>query len=565
MTQKTSKGMKTKQAIMLAMLMILLSTFVAGDVSITNVDAPSSILEGEEIVIIFSAETDESETISYYILKDDVPVASVNEYDWLTGFNDAGEYEFLLIANTTNSTDTETRTIIINNQALEMAIITPEESTTNNSTASILVESDRAESCDYEIAGVGSGTLTKDETAYTKTLTLSEGTFDLTVNCSNYADTAEEEVSFTIDLSAPEITSLEPDNTYANALTTDSATLEVETNEESTCKYDISDTSYQSMDHTFSSTDSLNHYSTASNLNEGQNNYYVLCQDEAGNLMIESETIIFYANKKPTAEIDLEISSPLKAGTYEVTVSTSELVQSAPTLQYNFHNAAGKKTISLTGSGKSWEGFLIIDASTDDSVGTFYFSGTDVQGLTGTEIESGKLFLVDTTAPSSIGSFEVSQDGSHLKLEWYYANDDFKRFRIYKSTSSGVSYNDYYAATSSTVFEDSNVEAGVTYYYKVSVEDDAGNEGSLSIQGEGRVEPELQEVVPLSSSLTVKVDQEIKLVESSLLDVDWSISVLEKEKNADKIDVIEKLSLLDKIKTVKRNLELINKDLEKLK
>lgn len=568
MNQATNIERQEQTAIKLIISLIILVLTIAlvvGEVTLTSITAPTNIDEGETLSVSFTATTDENESVNYYIEKDGVNVAATNSYDWETNYTSAGTYEFTFIANTSNNEVSDTRTITVNNDPVSITIDSPGEQTYNSSSITITVQSEQSDTCSYDLNNTETGLLTKNGDTFSKETTAQEGSSSLEINCSNIEESSVESVEFTIDTTKPQITDAGPTNAYENPIIGSIVTLDAVTNEDAVCKYSATDELYDDMSNTFSNTNAKNHYQTLTGLSEREHTYFITCKDIIGNLMDTTTEISFYTNKKPTARVNIDSSSPLKAGQYEVTITTSEDMQSEPTLQYNFHNSAGKKPISLTGSGKNWEGFLIIDDSTSDSIGTFYFSGKDISGLSGDEITSGKLFLVDTQPPASIDSLEVNQQKERLLLEWHYVGEEVDKFLIYKTTEPSVTYNDYYASSEKTSFEDSDVDEGVTYYYKVSAIDEADNEGLLSTQVEGIVEPELKDAKTLAPSLVVKVNQKINKIDSSLLDVDWSEKNLENEKDADKTEVITKLSLLEKTRAIKSNLERLKNDLEKLK
>jgi len=558
------KQMNLKGIIWMIMVVLIMNLVSAG-VTINSVTVPSSINEGGLLEASFLATTNENKSIQYYILLNNVPVASTNTYSWQTNYYDAGNYELKFIANTSISSAVETRLLEILNDPLTITIITPQAGSYNDANIDILVESKQADSCNYNLNNTGSGILSKNGIEFSTSITVSDNSHRLTVTCQNLEESKEKSMIFSTDSNAPIITTSKPSNSYASPIIGSTATLEVTTNEVATCKFDSSDMAYSSMDNTFGTTNSQNHYNTLTDIGEGEHVYYVRCQDSAGNAMGSSTIITFYTNKRPTALIDIDGSSPIRAGTYEIELTTNENLLSEPSLQYNFHNSVGMRPISLTGSGRKWNGYLIIDDSTSDSVGTFYYSGIDMSGLTGTQITSGKLFLVDTTAPRIVDSLKIEQVGKKLRLEWHFDDEEPSKYNVYRSMDSGVSYTDFYESTSSMVFEDNGVEEGVTYYYKVSVKDEAGNEGGLSLQVSGKIESGLVEAESLTPSLSAKVDTKIKEIESALLDVQWSLSELESATNAEQIEAIDKLSLIEKTKAMKSNIEGLKSNLESLK
>ncbi|MGV8171345.1 MAG: hypothetical protein ACP5OA_01480 [Candidatus Woesearchaeota archaeon] len=74
-----------------------------------------------------------------------------------------------------------------------------------------------------------------------------------------------------------------------------SVTLIVATDEDATCKYNVYDTSYDSMDYTFNNT-GTNVHTQALSLIDGTYTYYVRCVDGSNNSMQTSEVIVFYVD-----------------------------------------------------------------------------------------------------------------------------------------------------------------------------------------------------------------------------------------------------------------------------
>lgn len=547
-------------------ILFLITTIplASASTTITRVTAPASITEGETLEVSFEAETSDNSTIIYYIYKENVLVASQNSYEWATNYTAAGSYEFKFLANTTNSSAQETRTVVVNNDPLMITITSPEAKTYSENLLELVVESDQAENCNYDINNTETGSLANSGNQYAKTVQLAEGSYELKVNCSNTEESGSESVKFQLDLTPPKTSNAEPDNSYDDPLVGSSATLSVETDEQSICKYDASDEPYSDMDYSMTQVSDFRYVSEVKNLEEGKHLYYVRCRDEYGNEMQASETIVFYTNDKPSASISIDESKPLKAGTYEVTLTASESLQPDPTLQYSYHNTGGKKPVSLTGSGKSWTGYLIIDDKTSDTVGTFHFLGKDDSGMSGSEITSGKLFLIDTTEPPKVDSLEYEQEDNYVELRWHYEGEETEEFRIYRSITGSVSYNDLYEDTGDTTFEDMDVEDGVTYYYKVAAVDDAGNVGPLSNQLEAEVRFK-EQTRTLSAGQKAKIDSRVIEVESEIMDADWALNNLERETDNDKNSVIEALGLVKKSQALKSNLEKSKSELEKLK
>ena len=91
------------------------------------------------------------------------------------------------------------------------------------------------------------------------------------------------------DTTPPVISNLQPSGTISDA----NPTLSVETDESATCKYDITETTYDSMANTFITTGGTTHSSNIGPLTDGIYTYFVRCKDTVGNKNTVSKSIIF--------------------------------------------------------------------------------------------------------------------------------------------------------------------------------------------------------------------------------------------------------------------------------
>ncbi len=448
------------------------------------------------------------------------------------------------------------------------------------STLQLYVETDETSDCKFDSSDIGYDSMGTNftitsSTKHNYTLNgLSEGTHNYYVRCkdnqgnkmsSSYA------ISFTLDTTLPSITSHEPDAVLAGSTTT----LKVVTDELSICKYDTtSSKAFDDMSNHLSQVHTLTHSKTLQGLSAQPYNYYIKCQDKAGNSQINDYVIQFEQDLPPTAIINLSENAPLKPGTYDVTVTTSEPVQYKPTLQYNIGGSSGD--IPLFGSNTSWKGYLII-SSGQSGVSYFTFSGTDLSGNIGNEITGGSVFIVDSNNPSiPLGLTGSSEDNGDIELSWYFKDDDVSFYKIYRSTSKGVSIIDYFDNSTDKSYLDETAKPGSTYYYAISAVDKAGNEGSLSLEftitsksgssntstTETIEEIKTEEVVEaLDSSLHYKIDNQVESVKNLLKDIDDA----EKTLKASNKDLAKTLNLLGSFSSFRSNLEKINSDTNKLK
>jgi predicted transcriptional regulator len=345
--------------------------------------------------------------------------------------------------------------------------------------------------------------------------------------------------------------------------------LSVTTDENATCKYSMTDSvNYENMDGIFDTTGKTEHKKSLTNLIDNVYHYYVRCKDAAENIATSDYDASFEVDLAPTAQITLSDPSPIKAGMIEVTLLTSEEAQPTPSLTYSFDGVTNVY-VPLAGSGRTWKGYMMIDESSNNKVGSFKFSAIDLGGNTGTVITNGNIFIVDTKKPPIVTSIAAISKKDYIKLVWHYDDENIERYNIYRSTSPGVEYIDFYEDTEeNSEFIDHSVSSGETYYYKISVVDKAGNEGDLSkeVHATALLEPEEEsaeeeKTVSLSPELIGEVDSVISTVNEVVTEADNSVTNLRAEQQ----DVVEALSLVSKIEDGKKDLNDLKTELENLK
>ncbi|NQU98224.1 hypothetical protein HQ533_02050 [Candidatus Woesearchaeota archaeon] len=314
------------------------------------------------------------------------------------------------------------------------------------------------------------------------------GNYTLYINyasANGYTGTSENEAETTIEVHPePTDTDTTPPNITAHSpiskILSTTTEISVETDEDSTCRYSTTvGVSYENMQEQLTTVDKRTHKKLLSQLSDGVKTYYIRCKDTAGNTLTEDYELLFEVDASPTAEVQVEKESPLKEGKYEVTLTTSEDVEFSPSLQYKFEGETTKKEIALEGSGSEWKGILKVDSDDNDKTGTFYFSGIDLIGNSGTAITKGQTFFVDTEAPP-IPTILGESDKTTVTLTFIYNDEDFDNFKVYRSEDESLIKAWMIKKTSSKTYSDRNLIEGITYYYAVSAVDEAGNEGPIS-------------------------------------------------------------------------------------
>ena len=404
---------------------------------------------------------------------------------------------------------------------------------------------------------------------------INPGTYKVKVNVTDafLITIASAEKIGIVSSSMPQIVSSSP----SGSITSNEALLSVETNEDATCKYDINDMIYNQMQFNFSITGMSIHKESLTAVTEGNHKYFVRCKDSFGYMMNSSTIIDFTFDRPPTAKIQLSKDPPISKGTIEVTVYTSEPVMDTPTFSYALDDApAAMQPISLSGRDSQWKGYLIISGDDNNKVGTFYFSGIDKSGSTGTLITDGKLFIVDTIKPTGIKSIKAEiLEGGEIDLEWYYDGEETEKFNIYRSTSQGVTEVDYYDSKNGTGYEDQSTYNHVTYYYRVAAVDKAGNVGPLSQEVFGtsvaginttqntQETSELPKILP--PDIHYIVDDEVKVIDSLILDVDSILEDFSKEEDSQLKAVYSEFNYAQTITTAKTSLSSMREEVENYK
>ncbi len=388
---------------------------------------------------------------------------------------------------------------------------------------------------------------------------LSEGAHTYYIHCSNDTNSTDDpaEVVFTVDRTPPVILTTSPTGTV-NSKVVD---LVITTSEAAACRWGEQNLSYDDLSNPFTTTGGTLHKITLT-LDQRSYTIFTACRDPTGNTA-PTATYGFTTNLPPSAQISgLSSSDPIKAGTYRITLVSSEPLIEAPILQYDFNDDATKKPVSMVGSGTEWKGYLLIGEDTPNKVGTFYFSGKDEQGMQGTEITDGKLFLVDTTKPPAPVDVAATEDAKRrIELDWYYDGEEADHFNIYRSTQQGTEYTDFLEDVDDDHYVDRHVDEFTTYYYRVAAVDKAGNEGPLSEEVEGYAtdseyeEPPAQERSLLTAAQRQRINQTIKVIQKDMLDVEQQVKELEQESDPDRVLVINELGLVKQAKNVQLNLE----------
>jgi len=227
------------------------------------------------------------------------------------------------------------------------------------------------------------------------------------------------------------------------------------------------------------------HKKTFTELSSGVYRYYVRCRDvnDLNNESLDQNELeaMFTISNRIAAVITLS-DTTITSGEYDISVQTTKVPSGIPKLSYSY-NGVSYTPITLSGSGKEWQGHLVISDSPVEEVGSFKFEATDLEGRQGERIFGDRVFIVDTKLPPTFNIFDAIGEYSQIKLDWYvYETSDIDTINIYRSEEPNVVYSDLYKRISgdNEDYTDNDVTNGKTYYYKIAAEDSAGNVGELS-------------------------------------------------------------------------------------
>ena len=410
-----------------------------------------------------------------------------------------------------------------------------------------------------------------NKTYHSYSLNLVDGVYSYYVRCVDYYNNvmqSSEKVEFVVDSIPPILTIWSP----SGLLSSKDVFLNVSTDENAVCKFDAHDINYDEMSNSLIG--SLLTHKAQLTLNEGEHIFYVKCKDSVGN--VGKAIVGFEIDLPPTASIEIGIDKErIKEGIIEVKLKTSENVQPIPKLYYKFDNTDIRREASLEGSGIEWSGYIIITQKSNELVGSFEFSAKDLVGNVGTEITSGKLFIVDTLEPPSPKDLYVKKIGKNkVNLKWYYDGEKASHFNIYRSTEPYVNYANFLINTSSSSYTDDVNENVEKYFYKVSAVDVAGNEGALSTEvnvtinesktlsvelGNGSI----REILISDYSLD-KIESVLRDAEKLGLDIEFVLSDLSGKAQLEK-DSISKLGLAEVVQQSKQDVELLEAELRAMK
>ncbi|GEM_PF-1204277 len=161
-----------------------------------------------------------------------------------------------------------------------------------------------------------------------------------------------------------------------------------------------------------------------------------------------------------------------------VTFTASEAV-STPVLTIAGHTVTVANTSGNTYAGK----YTMTDSDTGGTI-TFSISFSDIAGNSGTAVNSttnSSSVTFDKTAPATPTGLLATSGDTQNELSWTAGTEnDLKGYKIYGGTSANPTslLNTVYTPT--TNYTHTGLTNGITYYYRISAFDNAGNESTVS-------------------------------------------------------------------------------------
>ncbi len=412
--------------------------------------------------------------------------------------------------------------------------------------------------CKYDEADVSYDsmyfTLSGEELIHTKLRSFGEGQYTAYVRCKDTSNNIglSKIISFVVDTKPPGIETIAPTGT----VTQQQLTLRIITNEIASCKWSRTNQAYDSLENYFQITNSKQHEQPIT-LSDGINTYYISCQDQVGNKQITIPISIEF-NLPPKATIGVDVKGnyrELTQGTYKVSLLATEPLTQAPSLKLRY--GARLVSMPLEGSADYWTGYLIIPADAGKEVGEFLFSGTDNKGMTGTEITSGKLILLDTTIPPVPTGLKLENQDNKIILSWQYDGEEIYHFNIYRSTTGNTGKANLKTTAKEENYEDSDVTNKIGYFYRISAVDKAGNEGLLSEEEFLMTEYQNTTTFKQSQDILDIINTKISELERLVQDIDVKTANLEQTTDQGSIRIINSEGLVEKQKEIKGKIQVL--------
>ena len=543
-----------------ALLMILLASASATSaLASLSVSIPASV--DEEDTILASVTGPGTLTI----LIDDVTAAGGTgtvTHALPTDHSSAGVLTYRFTT-TDPGTQNETRTVTVRDVPLAITVTAPNQTDLTDPSPTFSVTTNWApELCYAVIDGSDTRTLTPTgPTSFTSDLAIADGVHTIQYKCKAGSELPTVTRTIHIDTTPPAVTASGPNGVQTGQY----ATLTIDTDEISLCRYGTGDAEYGDLPIAMGTTHATRNQVTLLT-QPGPQTYFVRCADVLGNAMAVSRVVSFTAQQQPTATVSVAGDEPLRAGTYKVTLRADQPLASVPTLTARFTATGAEQGIGLTAlDGDAWEGYLTVRDGIEDASVSFEFSGTAIDGTAGTAVTDGALVEIDAIPPGPIESITIQNTTNGIVLSWFTLDaEEGVEYLIYRADHEGVEYTDEHARSADRSFSDP--ASGARYYwYRVAAMDRAGNVGPLSAEVYcSSIDPALAPS-QLDALTLARIDDEILALQSLLTTADETISALETEANPFKSRIVSDMRLIDQAREARDDAASAIEELENAK
>ncbi len=321
---------------------------------------------------------------------------------------------------------------------------------------------------------------------------------------------------FTFDDVSPQIAFEYPLD--SSTISTEDINVTISVSETSECRLDQDNDEFEDMSKLLYSNPDYYWYYLV-DLKDDDYSYNIRCKDLAGN--IDHEVLDFTVRGPIEGVVDIETNTDdedhyfLPKGRKPLEFKLSRRLDDAPTLYYQYEDET-KHTVALTGNGKVWHGYVIIDSRVNDKVATFSAS-YDNEPI---EITEGLMFVVDSQEPPAPETLQGIEKNGGVMLEWYYDGEEVDYYNVHRANDDRINHLDLLVDTTNQDYKDNTVESGVTYYYRITAIDLAGNEGPFSQLFKITTGLEAEEVQKVNPKVITKLNLTGKLIESLVLDLE---------------------------------------------
>ncbi len=342
--------------------------------------------------------------------------------------------------------------------------------------------------------------------SFTKTgLSLTDGqTYYISVRAENNAGLTSGIVSSngaTVDLSTPVQSAWNPSD--GASLSTTSPSVTFSTDENASCRWSLSDLSYDGMSgNDCSGTGTTSHICSVTGLSEGANMVYTACSDVAGNEdSASTNTELSYTvdTMEPVQSNWLPASGSYLSDTSEtIALNTDENATCRWSLTDSAYSSMAPAN-TCSGGGATGHSCSVTGMSTGAEA--VYVACADALGNENSETTNKDLsYIIDNTAPADVASvsdgtgadIDTTTSGTELSANWTASSDAesgvAKYWYAIGTTSGGTDVVDWTDNGTNTSVTKSGLALsdGVTYYVSVKAENGAGLE-SNAVSSDGQM------------------------------------------------------------------------------